>query len=127
MGKVQSDTPKTKVRPRRGHRSPAGNPHPQAAETCGRAIVTANVTAYGPQPDGTPCVIVRPGDDPCPTCVNPQCYRADNCRKHITNRTDPRTPSIAIITWRDCTHYDPIDPDKYKETDDKKPSDQSTT
>jgi hypothetical protein len=47
--------------------------------------------------------------------VNPQCPKADNCRKHIMNRTDPRTPSIAIITWYECDHYDAIDPEKYKE------------
>jgi hypothetical protein len=78
--------------------------------------VTNEVNVYGPQADGhSPCVIVRKGKDPEPTCVNPQCPKADNCRKHIANRTDSRTPSIAIITWRDCTWYDPIDPNKYKE------------
>lgn len=41
--------------------------------------------------------------------------KADNCRKHIMNRTDPRTPSIAIITWYECDHYDAIDPEKYKD------------
>ena len=86
--------------------------------------VKADVKVYGPQENGgTPCVIVRKGEDPAPTCVNPQCQKADNCRKHIMNRTDERTPSIAIITWYECGHYDPIDPNKYK--DDKKHS--STT
>lgn len=113
MGKVQSDI-KTKVRNHRGSlTAPSGNPRP-AGESGGRAIVSTDVTTYGPQPDGTPCVIVRPGEDPAPTCVNPQCPKADNCRKHIMNRTDPRRPSIAIITWYECGHYDPIDPEKYK-------------
>lgn len=104
MGKVQSDKTQTmNATVGRGGTSPRWAP------------VRAEVTSYGPQQGGkNPCVIVRQGEDPAPTCVNPQCYRADNCRKHITNRTDPRKPSIAIITWRDCDHYDPIDPEKYK-------------
>lgn len=86
----------------------------------GETIFTAKVTSYGPQEGGkNPCIIVRPGEDPAPTCVNPQCPKADNCRKHIVNRTDRRIPSIAIITWYECDHYDPIDPDKYKEKDGK--------
>lgn len=116
MGKVQSDTTETKVN--RGSRTaPLGNPHPTAGQPAVRAIVTTNVTVYGPQPESTPCVIVRQGEDPAPTCVNPQCPKADNCRKHIVNRTDPRTPSIAIITWYRCGHYDPIDPEKYKDNE----------
>lgn len=83
------------------------------------AVVTASVEVYGPQVGGqSPCTIVRPGEDPEPTCVNPQCPRLGNCHRHVTNRTDPRTPSIAIITHRDCTWYDPIEPDnKDKETE----------
>ena len=95
--------------------APAWNPEP-VGQPIGGAIVTAKVTKYGPQDGGkNPCIIVRPGEDPAPTCVNPQCPKADNCRKHIMNRTDPRTPSIAIITWYECDHYDAIDPEKYKE------------
>ena len=87
------------------------------------AVLTSEVDVYGAQSDGqSPCIIVRPGEDPAPTCVNPQCPKADNCRKHITNRTDPRKPSIAIITWSDCTHYDAIDPEKYKEKNNGEPT-----
>ena len=85
--------------------------------------VTTDVKVYGPQPNGkNPCVIVRPGEDPAPTCVNPQRPKADNCRKHIMNRTDPRKPSIAIITWYECKYYDAIDPEKYKEKKNGKPA-----
>ena len=79
-------------------------------------VLTAEVDVLGPAPAGrySPCVIVRPGEDPEPTCVNPQCPKADNCRRHIRNRTDPRKPSIAIIPWRDCTHYDAIDPNNVR-------------
>ena len=116
MGKVQSDTTQTMKPHGRAHRSLAWNPQPAGAEPAGRAITKADVTIYGPQEGGgTPCVIVRPGTDPRPTCVNPQCPKADNCRKHIANRTAEGTPSIAIITWYRCSHYDPIDPIKYKE------------
>ena len=81
--------------------------------------IEATITSYGVQPGAkNPCVIVRRGDDPNPTCVNPQCPKADNCRKHVMNRTDPRTPSIAIIPWYDCDYYDAIDPEKYKDNDD---------
>ena len=66
------------------------------------------------------------GEDPAPTCVNPQCPKADNCRKHIMNRTDPRKPSIAIITWYECDHYDAIDPEKYKEKKNGKHTRQSS-
>ena len=115
MGKVQSDTIETKVT-RGSRRASLWNPEPSAEQSAGRAIVTTNVTIYGPQQGGkNPCIIVRKGEDPSPTCVNPQCPKADNCRKHIMNRTDPRTPSIAIITWYECDHYDAIDPEKYKE------------
>ena len=87
------------------------------------AVLTSEVDVYGSQSDEqSPCVIVRPGEDPAPTCVNPQCPKADNCRKHIMNRTDPRKPSIAIITWSDCTHYDAIDPEKYKEKKNGEPT-----
>jgi len=80
---------------------------------------TPTITSHGPRPDGkNPCIIVRPGEDHAPTCVNPQCPKADNCRKHIMNRTDQRKPSIAIITWYECKHYDAIDPEKYKEEKD---------
>ena len=75
--------------------------------------VTAEVTSYGPQQGGrNPCVIVRQGEDPAPTCVNPQCPKADNCHRHIMNRTDPRSPSIAIITWYECNWYQPIKEEK---------------
>lgn len=116
MGKVQSDTIEKKMKPRGSHRAPSRNPQPVATiKSDGRDIITASVTKYGPQDGGkNPCIIVRPGEDPAPTCVNPHCPKADNCRKHIVNRTDPRTPSIAIITWYECDHYDPIDPEKYK-------------
>ena len=87
------------------------------------AVLTSEVDVYGAQSDGqSPCIIVRQGEDPAPTCVNPQCPKADNCRKHIMNRTDPRTPSIAIITWSDCTHYDAIDPNKYKKKKNGEPT-----
>ena len=116
MGKVQSDTIEKKMKPRGSHRAPSRNPLPVATiKSDGRDIITASVTKYGPQDGGkNPCIIVRKGEDPEPTCVNPQCPKADNCRKHIMNRTDPRTPSIAIITWYECDHYDAIDPEKYK-------------
>lgn len=116
MGKVQSDTIEKKMKPRGSHRAPSRNPQPVATiKSDGRDIITASVTKYGPQDGGkNPCIIVRPGEDPAPTCVNPHCPKADNCRKHIVNRTDPRTPSIAIITWYECGHYDAIDPEKYK-------------
>jgi hypothetical protein len=114
MGKVQSDTNK-KVNTRRSLAAPAWDPTPHEQHV-GRAIVKSKVTKYGPQHGGkNPCIIVRPGEDPAPTCVNPQCPKADNCRKHIMNRTDQRTPSIAIITWYECDHYDAIDPEKYKD------------
>ena len=105
MGKVQSDTTEKMNRHgRAGNGSPAWD------------LPRTDVTIYGPQEGGgTPCVIVRPGTDPNPTCVNPHCPKADNCRKHIANRTAEGTPSIAIITWYRCSHYDPIDPNKYKE------------
>lgn len=122
MGKVQSDTVETKMNLHGSQTAPAWNPQP-TGQPVGRAIVTAKVTSYGPQQGGqSPCIIVRPGEDPAPTCVNPQCPKADNCRRHLMNRTDPRRPSIAIITWSDCTHYDPIDPEKYKEKDNGKPA-----
>ena len=115
MGKVQSDSTETKMNPRGGLQAPARNPQP-AGQPVGRAIVTSEVTSYGPQQGGkNPCIIVRKGEDPAPTCVNPHCPKADNCRKHIQNRTDTRTPSIAIITWYGCVHYDAIDPEKYKD------------
>jgi hypothetical protein len=112
MGKVQSDTfQEVSLHGRGCKASPSWDP------------IEAKVTSYGPQADGqSPCIIVRKGEDPAPTCVNPQCPKADNCRKHITNRTDPRTPSIAIITWSDCTHYDAIDPEKYKEKKNGEPT-----
>ena len=124
MGKVQSDIA-TKEMTRGSLAAPAWNPEP-TGQPVGRAIVKAKVTSYGPQPNGTPCIIVRPGEDPAPTCVNPQCPKADNCRKHIMNRTDERTPSIAIITWYECGHYDPIDPEKYKEKKNGKHTRQSS-
>lgn len=98
MGKVQSDTfQEVSLHGRGCKASPEWD------------LIEAKVTSCGPQADGqSPCVIVRPGEDPAPTCVNPQCPKADNCRKHIINRTDRRTPSIAIITFRDCTWFDPI-------------------
>lgn len=106
MGKVQSDIQTQEMKATHGSGATAAPAWaPQSVE----------VTVYGPQPEGTPCVIVRRGEDPAPTCVNPHCPKADNCRKHVMNRTDPRTPSIAIITWYRCGHYDPIDPEKYKE------------
>ena len=117
MGKVQSDTTQMMNLHGRATSSPAWNPEP-TGQPVGRAIVKAKVTSYGPQEGGgTPCVIVRPGTDPRPTCVNPQCPKADNCRKHIANRTADGTPSIAIITWYRCSHYDPIDPEKYKDNE----------
>ena len=77
------------------------------------AVLTSEVDVYGAQADGqSPCVIVRPGEDPEPTCVNPQCPRQLNCRRHIHNREDKRTPTIAIITYADCTWYNPIKEDK---------------
>ena len=113
MGEVQDYNQKTKVT-RGSLTAPAWDPEPKTHKV-GKAFVKAKVTKYGPQPNSaTPCIIVRPGEDPAPTCVNPQCYRAGNCRKHILNRTDKRTPSIAIITWHECSHYDPIDPKKFK-------------
>ena len=128
MGKVQSDTIEKKMKPRGSHRAPSRNPQPVATiKSDGRDIITASVTKYGPQDGGkNPCIIVRPGEDPAPTCVNPHCPKADNCRKHIVNRTDPRTPSIAIITWYECDHYDAIDPEKYKEKNNGKPTRQSS-
>ena len=115
MGKVQSDKTETKMNLHGSHTAPAWN-HEPTGSTVGRAIVTAEVTQFGPQQGGkNPCIIVRPGEDPAPTCVNPHCPKADNCRKHIQNRTDKRTPSIAIITWYECQHYDPIDIEKYKD------------
>ena len=117
MGKVQSDTTEKMNRHgRAGNGSPAWD------------LQKADVKVYGPQEGGgTPCVIVRPGTDPRPTCVNPQCPKADNCRKHIANRTAEGTPSIAIITWYRCSHYDPIDPEKYKEKEDEQKSSDTTT
>ena len=80
------------------------------------AVLTSEVDVYGAQADGkSPCVIVKQGTDPNPTCVNPQCPRLKNCHRHIFNRKDNGlTPSIAIITFSDCTYYDAIDPKKYK-------------
>ena len=125
MGKVQSDI-KTQMSTRGSLTAPAWNPEP-VGQPIGGAIVKAKVTKYGPQDGGkNPCIIVRPGEDPAPTCVNPQCPKADNCRKHIMNRTDPRTPSIAIITWYECDHYDAIDPEKYKEKKNGKHTRQSS-
>jgi hypothetical protein len=73
------------------------------------AVLTSEVDVYGAQADGqSPCIIVRQGEDPAPTCVNPQCPRQLNCRRHIHNREDKRTPTIAIITYADCTWYNPI-------------------
>lgn len=80
-----------------------------------RMRIEVDITAYGPQPKGTPCVIVRKGEDPEPTCVNPHCPKADNCQRHIMNRTDPRTPSIAIITWYKCGHYIPLENENYEQ------------
>jgi hypothetical protein len=75
--------------------------------------VKATATQYGPTEGGkSPCVIVRRGEDPEPTCVNPQCPRQLNCRRHIHKRTDKRTPTIAIITYADCTWYQPIKKEK---------------
>ena len=72
-----------------------------------------DVTIYGAQPDHrSPCVIVRKGQDHEPTCVNPQCPRIENCRRHVSNRESELSPSIAIITWRDCTWYQPIKEEK---------------
>lgn len=76
--------------------------------------VEVSITSYGPKDGKNPCVVVRPGEDPSPTCVNPRCLRRDNCRKHVMNRIDTRTPSIAIIPWYGCDHYEAIDPNKYK-------------
>ena len=74
-----------------------------------QAKVTTDVTVYGAQPEGkSPCVVVREGEDKEPTCVNPQCPRLGNCRRHVTNRESSLRPSIAIITWHDCTWYQPI-------------------
>ena len=77
--------------------------------------IKVEVTSYGPSGKDTLCIIVRQGEDKEPTCVNPQCPKLDNCRRHATNREETtQSPTIAIITWRDCTWYQPIDPDKYK-------------
>jgi len=98
MGKVQSDTfQKVSLHGRGATASPAWDP------------IEAKVTSYGPQEGGkSPSVIVKQGTDPNPTCVNPQCPRLKNCLRHIFNRKDNGlTPSIAIITFRDCTWFDP--------------------
>ena len=77
--------------------------------------IKVEVTSYGPSGKDSPCIIVRQGEDKEPTCVNPQCPILDNCHRHATNRKDNgMKPSIAIIPWRDCTWYQPIDPKKYK-------------
>lgn len=103
MGKVQSDTfQEVSLHGRGCKASPAWDP------------IEAKVTSYGPQEGGkSPCVIVKQGTDPNPTCVNPQCPRLKNCHRHVFNRKDNGlTPSIAIITFSDCTWYDPIKKEK---------------
>ena len=70
------------------------------------APLRVEITQYGGQ---TPCVIVKQGTDPEPTCVNPHCPRLENCQRHEQNRKDNGlTPSIAIITWYECSWYQPI-------------------
>lgn len=101
MGKVQSNTTEAVIS-RWGLTAPSGN------------AIIAEVTSYGPQEGGkSPCIIVKNGTDPNPTCVNPQCPKIKNCKRHVFNRKDNGlTPSIAIITFRDCTWYDPIKKEK---------------
>lgn len=93
--KVQSDKVKTMNTPRGGtNTTPTWEP------------LKVEVTQYGGK---TPCVIVKQGTDPEPTCVNPHCPRWHNCRRHEQNRkANGLTPSIAIITWFECSWYQPI-------------------